>query len=643
MTCFLGPSPTETHFSPRSKEADTTKEGHPSPRAIPVRALKSDALPTASSSEIPVRPAFGSTHRSLLPAIEFGDQDIQNGRQDQLGSLPTCPNRLSEFPRGHAASHMLPSMPSGNLFGVTHGKEYAPSMRELLKRQEEALEKMNRLADAGSSYGRGLHQPPVVPGLTAGVGHKYAGQPLPQSRVNGLGNARSSLPTGFHQNPFDSRRNGPESLVPGLGTSESRATSRQPSMVASQQSAPGPSMSSHQPSRQPSAEQLRASSNSDTDHGDLQDDLADSERLVIKLPLPRELALKVCQFSSLQMSQTNSAQLSLSPASDQQASRTIRIRIHDNTYDRNGDPIFSIFTMLPTDSFGPRLEYYCAKRDIRLGSDITFIYRYPAPIPEKPLRQRYLEITSNTTPAMIKDKEYPSVAIQDGDMIFAVKRQFRLPVPNKGNANESQYELVQVECQCIDIQDGETHAAPMYPDANQAWYKDVENTIAAQRKRMAELDNMIARQTQNTMFLARVVQELETANAQLRAQVALLRDGRLPTMVNAFPDYPAAAAQRRQSAAPNFSGQHGAQNQYGGGGSGSGYGGYMQSANNAGLYAGFAGHQHGLPGQVYQDHNAHMPTRGMFASPAQRAGLGRYTAPEHEHEHEHGVGEADGE
>jgi hypothetical protein len=147
------------------------------------------------------------------------------------------------------------------------------------------------------------------------------------------------------------------------------------------------------------------------------------------------------------------------------------------------------------------------------------------------------------------------------------------------------------------------------------------------------------------MFLARVVQELETANAQLRAQVALLRDGRLPTMVNAFPDYPAAAAQRRQSAAPNFSGQHGAQNQYGGGGSGSGYGGYMQGANNAGLYAGFAGHQHGLPCQVYQDHNAHMPTRGMFASPAQRAGLGRYTAPEHEHEHEHehGVGEADGE
>ncbi|KAF2028172.1 hypothetical protein EK21DRAFT_26087, partial [Setomelanomma holmii] len=184
--------------------------------------------------------------------------------------------------------------------------------------------------------------------------------------------------------------------------------------------------------------------------------------------------------------------------------------------------------------FGPRLEYYCAQRGFRLGVDHKFIYKYPAPTPEKPQRMRYFDIAHKTTPTMLRDKEYLGAAFQDGDTIYVVKRQTRVPDVAKEKYAEAL--MAQVDCQRINIQNGET-TIYQDPEVNREWYKDTEKTVSFARKRIAELEDSLTRQNQATKMLADAVASLENGNHVLEAQIAQLRYGQMSSTALPWPGY----------------------------------------------------------------------------------------------------------
>jgi hypothetical protein len=214
----------------------------------------------------------------------------------------------------------------------------------------------------------------------------------------------------------------------------------------------------------------------------------------------------------------------------------LHIRVNSNTYDANGTAIFSILSLRPSDIFGPRLNLYCQQRRKRYGLDWKIIYRYPAPTPENPTRIRYYDLSWTMTPNHLVDKEYPGMAMKDGDTIHVMEACD--PAVNKGNIpNIVDVDVgPQVECQRILIQEGETqvfqHKAVM-----DAWYNDAEQKLSMYRRQTGELQNTLARERQMLAQAQNVINDLENRNRMLMGQTALLRQGRLPSMVQAFPGY----------------------------------------------------------------------------------------------------------
>ncbi|KAH7076300.1 hypothetical protein FB567DRAFT_410752, partial [Paraphoma chrysanthemicola] len=167
--------------------------------------------------------------------------------------------------------------------------------------------------------------------------------------------------------------------------------------------------------------------------------------------------------------------------------------------------------------FGPSLEYYCAQRGLRFGQDLYFIYRWPAPIPENPSRERYVDITYRMTPATIKDKEYPSAACSDGDTIWAMKPRADKPRPTNPLAN-----MFHPECDLIAVQTGETEIYQHRAVAQQ-WSRITEIKLATQRHRIGELEREVAVMEQNHALQNTVIGRLQQANAGLNRQLAMTR------------------------------------------------------------------------------------------------------------------------
>jgi hypothetical protein len=214
----------------------------------------------------------------------------------------------------------------------------------------------------------------------------------------------------------------------------------------------------------------------------------------------------------------------------------LRIRINSNTYDANGTAIFSILSLHPSDIFGPRLNLYCQQRRKRYGLDWKIIYRYPAPTPENPTRTRYYNLSWTMTPNHLNDKEYPGMAMKDGDTIHVMDA--RDPAVNKGNIpNVADVDVgPQVECQRILIQDGETQVF-QHKAVIDAWYNDAEQKLSMYRRQTGELQNTLAKERQMLAQAQNAINDLENRNRVLMGQAALLRQGRLPSMVQAYPEY----------------------------------------------------------------------------------------------------------
>ncbi|KAH7063931.1 hypothetical protein BKA63DRAFT_378705, partial [Paraphoma chrysanthemicola] len=172
--------------------------------------------------------------------------------------------------------------------------------------------------------------------------------------------------------------------------------------------------------------------------------------------------------------------------------------------------------------FGPSLEYYCAQRGLRFGHDLQFIYRWPAPTPNKPHRERYVDIAYRLTPVMIKDKEYPSTACKDGDTIYVMKpRPGTSNKPDGKQVNNPMANMLQLECQPLDIQTGET--TYQHRAVAQQWSQITDIQLAAHRRLILELERSLGQMEQVRAMQNTVISRLQQNNAGLNRQLAMTR------------------------------------------------------------------------------------------------------------------------
>ncbi|KAH5176357.1 hypothetical protein HBH77_198970 [Parastagonospora nodorum] len=413
------------------------------------------------------------------------------------------------------------------------------STHEMIQRQVRAARNMNLGLQYPSSHGNGMAYP-VSAGsdMRTSVNLGQDGWAPTQSHSSAQNSGRPSLPFVVTDN-FAPR---PGFQMPNINTAGldvpsreemtfedhmrlsapgSRVSSRQPSVVDGGPSAPVSRNTSRRASRQSSGEHLRLSLNSSAsgpaEGGGGNSNSEDMHRLIVKLPMPRELKHK----------------LSFEPIAQagHPGNPTIRLRIHSNTYDDHGTPIFSILTMRFHDFFGPRLEYYCAQRGKRYGTDWKFIFKYPAPMPLHPNREKFFDIKYNMKPAGCYDKDYPGCSMRDGDMLVVVTRRA------SSASDDNDAELgTQIECQRICIQNGETEIWQA-PDINSEWYRNADADLANTRRQLAMYHNDLVQLRAMQAHRENTDTGLQAQNMQLKGEIEMLRQGRLPYAAAPPPQY----------------------------------------------------------------------------------------------------------
>ncbi|KAJ4310126.1 hypothetical protein N0V94_008604 [Neodidymelliopsis sp. IMI 364377] len=192
------------------------------------------------------------------------------------------------------------------------------------------------------------------------------------------------------------------------------------------------------------------------------------------------------------------------------------LRIHSNTFDINGQPIFSLLRMRRNEKFGPRLNAYCVNRGKEFGEEWMFVYRYLAAIPSNP--QQYLQITLSwdMTPQDVKDEDFPGTFINHLDTIFVMVAKplptaftFDLTGENDGVRSPGP----QIPRNCVDIVPGETK---LYQNDNIArqWYLAVEHDAARMRGMYGALKSTILRQNQQLDEQDKTIKKLQDSLSQ---------------------------------------------------------------------------------------------------------------------------------
>ncbi|KAI4907840.1 hypothetical protein J4E90_009248 [Alternaria incomplexa] len=173
------------------------------------------------------------------------------------------------------------------------------------------------------------------------------------------------------------------------------------------------------------------------------------------------------------------------------------LRIHSNTYDINGTPIFSILTIRASQKFGPRLEYYCQQRGKQYDIDWVFIYQYALGGPDDDVRDRYIKIDYNMTFSDVYDPERPDIKLRDMDTIMIMKAKSRLAtmIDNGRRGIETPLSPTgsQISEDNIDIVDGET---PIFQNAGTIanWNRIVESKMMELRSQVNTLTSENQRQ-----------------------------------------------------------------------------------------------------------------------------------------------------
>jgi hypothetical protein len=240
-----------------------------------------DRLPRNSVSNL------DAAGNGLLPPVEIAHHCAQRGPWDEVTGdrFPALRNHQRNVPQMQGFSESAPKNYAIPGIGLpkkdTYGGQGDSSMEDMFRRQQQMLQGMNQTPHEGSGYGMGLHQSPTVrssrlSSVRGGVGVRLL----------------SSLPAHFQiyeDRPEDENGH----LSARLGAPNSHNPSRQGSTAAGLLSVPGSRVPSRQPSRQSSAEQLQSTNNGPTSASDVQCG-PDGARMIVRLPLPRELKYNVC-------------------------------------------------------------------------------------------------------------------------------------------------------------------------------------------------------------------------------------------------------------------------------------------------------------------------------------------------------------
>jgi hypothetical protein len=376
--------------------------------------------------------------------------------------------------------------------------------------QHESMRRMLAMAESRPSYGLNQRLPYLAPESRSAFDSNWTGGRDQQQHGGGMS---SGFTRSFEvlQNHASYRFDNGSSHRPGpLDATGSRVSSGQPSMPASQGLPPGSLVSSRQPSLQPFTRRPHSLVNSHASgqNGTLGDDMERPE-LIVRLPLPQHLMPRVPSPSLLSSFHMLTA---FKDGVEDPANPTIRLRIHSGIWDTHKTPIFSILTMRQHDPFGPRLEYYCAERGKRFGTDWKFVFKYRAPTDENPNAVRYADLTYDLTPAQVFDEDYPTAAMRDGDTIICARN----PMP--GETNELQSAL---GCQRIDVQNGET-TVWQDPDINRKWYQDLEASQAATKRQIALIHTVNKSLKHKDVLNQGQMTTLQNENAELKLEILKL-------------------------------------------------------------------------------------------------------------------------
>lgn len=228
----------------------------------------------------------------LLPPPEIGPHQAQRRIQNDVAgdfssaSLHNQRNapQMPALPTFASGNYMMPGLgPHGvDLFGALGGH----SNENLTGREPWISQEANIAPQYASGYGTSLYQPPVLPSSRMSNVRGGAGdRPLPRRP------AHIHIHEDHPEDEFDrlsARPSAPNSHVP----------SRQGSTTAGFLSVPGSRVPSRQPSRQSSAEQLQSVNALHVSAGGMQFG-QDGARMLVKLPLPRELKQEVTLITAL--------------------------------------------------------------------------------------------------------------------------------------------------------------------------------------------------------------------------------------------------------------------------------------------------------------------------------------------------------
>ncbi|KAF3044235.1 hypothetical protein E8E11_005907 [Didymella keratinophila] len=193
------------------------------------------------------------------------------------------------------------------------------------------------------------------------------------------------------------------------------------------------------------------------------------------------------------------------------------LRIHSNTHDRNGQPIFSILRMRADDNFGPRLDAYCANRGKAYGEDWVFVYRYQIGPYQNPGHDRQITLTWDMTPADVKVDGLPGISMRNMDTIYVMKAEQAATAGIKREMSEDgtvQASGPQLSHQVVDIVNGETTYF-QNPDITRQWTQAIEKDNAQLRASHHQMQTVIAQLRQDLNVKKQQNTELNTYITEL--------------------------------------------------------------------------------------------------------------------------------
>ncbi|UPX21289.1 uncharacterized protein EKO05_0011479 [Ascochyta rabiei] len=208
----------------------------------------------------------------------------------------------------------------------------------------------------------------------------------------------------------------------------------------------------------------------------------------------------------------------------------LTLRIHSNTHDVNGQPIFSLLRIRRDQAFGPCLDAYCATRGKEYGVHWMFIYRHPAATHQNPEQEKQITLTWDLTPNDVRDADFPDANMQDLDTIYVMQaKPFTSDETNRvldeGGAVQSPGP--QVSYEIVDITAGETTVF-QNPHVSHQWYRAVEQdstrlhaTHSTMKSTIIKAQHEIFAKNKMITQQNHVISQLSSLSAQLRKRMQL--------------------------------------------------------------------------------------------------------------------------